>query len=65
MSLFFKKTNFAILREKYVKLSHINLSWKPNFKETRGILIFVYDPIISSFMSLYNICPDNLKKLTS
>ena len=48
-------------RKKYVKLSHINLSWKPSFKETRAILIFAYHPIISSFMSLHYICPDNLK----
>ena len=48
-------------RIKYVKLSHINLSWKPSFKETRATLIFACHPIISSFMSLYYIFPDNLK----
>ena len=48
-------------RKKYVKLSHINLSWKPSFKETRAILIFAHHPIINSFMSLHYICPDNLK----
>ena len=32
-------------KKKYVKLSHINLSWKPSFKETRAIVIFAYHPI--------------------